>query len=538
MSGFKILLTFTIIFLMSVIGYAQKQSFDVVSFTAPKGWQQQQNEGGIQLSATDKKTGAYAIAIITRATASDADVNENFNSDWEKLIKSIVQVKEDPAMQEPVKENGWDIVSGTANYTDGEQKAVATLLTATGGGQMVSVVLLTNSAKYEDELLTFINSLEITKVIASTSINTNPPANNKGNKPAIEGLWIFYNTESSGYANGFPQLTGGYMRREYLFNADGTYTFRAKDWMIYVKDILFVFETGTYSVNGNQITLSPKTGKGQWWSKVPNNTKAWGKLVRASTDYKLQKTTYIFDFTSYKGNDEITLSLRTAKSTQRDGKDGDKTGVQEYRYKSRALNNSLIDNPPGLKTGVENKTSAPAVASQSNSSLPVAGIWRYATQEFYDQSLYPAMGGGPTGGYYMTEYHFNPDGTFYFLDIALNSIHLKNNILNYEKGTWTVNGNKLTITPTTGASEIWSKGSSWDKLLRTEKRILEKITYTFQFHSFDSRGAMLVMQYGKITVRDKSYGDKIFPNAYYYLPYKAGDELIELPKGREKNYTR
>jgi hypothetical protein len=74
----------------------------------------------------------------------------------------------------------------------------------------------------------------------------------------------------------------------------------------------------------------------------------------------------------------------------------------------------------GFKTGFANKPNATPIA---NSASSVAGIWRYAIQEFYDQSVYPAMGGGPTGGYYIMEYHFNADGTFYFLDVALNSIH-------------------------------------------------------------------------------------------------------------------
>ncbi len=339
------------ILLMSISGYTQKQTFDVVSYTAPVGWQQQQKDAFLQLSVTDEKTGAYSIALITKATASEATAGENFTADWNRLIKAAVQVNTEPAMLEPTEDNGWEIISGTANYVDGNQKGLATLLTATGGGQMVSVVLMTNTDKYQNELLAFINSLALTKA-SPTAPNKKTVASSNANRSSIAGMWVFYNTESSGTYNGFPQLTGGYMRREYVFYNDGTYLYRSKDWMVYVKDILFVYETGTYSVNGNQVTINPQKGKGEWWSKAASGrTSEWGKLVRASTDYKMEKATYTFDFIQYKGGDELTLVLRSSKPTQRDGKGGDKTGAQEYRYTSRDIKKTLIDNPPGFKTG-------------------------------------------------------------------------------------------------------------------------------------------------------------------------------------------
>ena len=95
--------------LLTGAAFAQKQSFDVVSYVVPSGWQQQQGEGGVQLSVSDKKTGGYAIAIITKATASVATANENFKTDWTRLVKSTVQVTAEPTMQEPSTENGWKL---------------------------------------------------------------------------------------------------------------------------------------------------------------------------------------------------------------------------------------------------------------------------------------------------------------------------------------------------------------------------------------------------------------------------------------------
>lgn len=325
---------------------AQKQTFDVVSYTAPAKWQKVENVGGIQFSVADKKSGGYAIVIITKATESNLSASENFNNDWQRLVKSAVQVKGDAAMQDPAAENGWDILSGNTNYTDGNNKGVATLLNATGDGQTVSVVLMTNTQQYQNALLAFINSLELAKVTSSTPSKTAAPAT-KVNILSIVGLWTSYVLETTGYnMNGMPQYTAGYLRKEYAFYPDGTYSFRNKQWLTKTANILFVSETGTYSVNGNQLTITPKNGKSGFWKKT-TSTKEWGKLLKYA-DYTLEKTTYTFEVlqdASY-GN---KLILNSGRPTVRDGDNSNTAGGSyEFYYSKRDLE-SLIDNPPGWK---------------------------------------------------------------------------------------------------------------------------------------------------------------------------------------------
>lgn len=337
---------FIIVFIGSAITlFAQKQSFDVVSFTTPKGWEQKQFDGGIQLSVTDKKTGGYAIAIITKAITSAASANQNFNNDWNRLVKGNVKVNGEPAMEQPVKENNWDVISGSANYTDGGNKGVATLLTATGGGQTVSVVVMTNTKHYQDELVTFLNSLNLVKAGQNEARNTTTPAT-KGNleKGSVAGLWCDNHLETSGYSNGFPQYTAGYFRREYLFKDDGTYVFRLKNWSVYLKEILFAYESGTYIVQGNQLIIIPGQGRGEWWSKKDNNTKLWGNRLKAS-DYKLEKTSYTFEIKFYSGSNNYALILNPKKNTERDGT---YNNPSSFSYTGKQTGESIIDNPPGF----------------------------------------------------------------------------------------------------------------------------------------------------------------------------------------------
>ncbi len=337
------LLSFTLI--ANLIASAQQETYDVVSYTIPKGWQKQQVEGGVRLLITDNKTG-YAIAIITQAITSTGSSKDDFNNQWKSLLVSTVTSITEPVMETPVQDNGWEIHSGQGNYVDRGIKGLASLLTATGNNQTAAVVLMTNTQQYQNDLLAFMNSLSLKKLEPESTTNINPQLSTAPGKNSIVGLWHAYLNETSGYLNNMPQYTAGYFRKEYTFNANGTYEYRLKNWSVYVKDIQFAYETGTWVVNGTKLTLTPSAGRSEWWSKAPSNrTTEWGKLVKPG-EYKLEKQEYTFNIEYFSGSQDYTIVLKTTKPTQRDG--GNLNEPNEFRYTFRKEPGSLIDNPPGF----------------------------------------------------------------------------------------------------------------------------------------------------------------------------------------------
>ncbi|MBS1758535.1 MAG: lipocalin family protein [Bacteroidetes bacterium] len=512
-------LTVIAMIISGITSTAQKQTFNVVSYTQPAGWQKTENEGGVQLSVTDKKTNGYAIAIITKATVSNAPANENFNNDWKRLVKGSVKVNNEPTMTEPANENGWNVLSGSANYTDGAVKGVATLLNATGNGQAVSVLLMTNTQKYQNELLNFINSLELSE---APEQQNNMAVNSGSTNSAIIGLWTSYILET----NGYQQYTAGYLRKEYLFKNDGTYIFRNKQWLTKAKDILFIYESGTYTVNGNQLTITPKQGKGQFWSKT-NSSKEWGKLVKSS-DYKPETVTYTFqiiDDATY-GNGIV---LKPGKPTERDGgKFNAADDPFEFRYSFRKLE-SAIDNPPGFKTESENKSAIAQNESTTTvkNNASVVGTWSQSTSSNpFGQSL--------SDGYTTMQYTFNNNGTYEYVAKTF-SQNMSYIIFSKETGKYNIDNNQLTIIPTEGSTKSFTKkpgaADQPDKLIKTEKRPLEKTTYTFTSYYFSGiKETNLVLQNDKKTFRDGVHStNNLFANAWYYKPVSTNNPKIEMP---------
>ena len=173
--------------IIAISCFAQKQAFDVLNYTIPKGWDKTEMSQGIQLSAKNDGKGNYVTAVILSSAATVASAQENFSNSWEKLVKGTVPVSGEPTMQEPATEKGWSVLSGQANYTDGASKGWVTLITATGNGKMANVVIMTNTDKYQNQILDFIKSLDLneTATVQNNKTNSVSPTNaatGSGNK--------------------------------------------------------------------------------------------------------------------------------------------------------------------------------------------------------------------------------------------------------------------------------------------------------------------------------------------------------------------
>jgi hypothetical protein len=520
--------------------FAQKQTFDIATYAPPKGWTEKQGDGNISYSRIDGASWAQ-IAIYQHRNC-DGDIQTDFDKDWNELVASNKTISS-PEKTEPKTAEGWTVMSGSGVWQYNGAN-VASILTVYSNNSICIAVLCNATAQpYLKNYKDLIGSLDLDPTsVSETNIQTNTEpetnSNPNANNTSIAGLWTNYILETTGYnVGGMPQYTAGYLRKEYQFNADGTYTFRNKQWLTKAPDITFIYETGTYSVNGNQLTLTPVSGKGGFWAKM-NSSKEWGKLKKYA-DYKLEKTTYNFEIiedATY-GN---SIVLKPGKPTTRDGGQFNAPNdPYEFRYSFRELESS-IDNPPGFKINAANKSSSPSSKTQQvnsnkvsdNVASPLSGNWSYSISE--------SAFGSSTTGYSTRQYTFTNDGTYKFVYKVFSSA-MNILLLQYENGNYAISGKQVTISPISGGNEEWSQNNvhpdQWGNLLKTSKRKLEKVTYTFTLQYFSGiRETDLILQAAKPTEREGAFGGmQDFPNGWVFKPCNAqNNPMIELPKGWEK----
>jgi hypothetical protein len=97
-------------------------------------------------------------------------------------------------MVSPGNENGWEIQSGVAPFQKDGNQGLAMLVTASGFGKMVNVLVLTNTQAYETNITAFLGSISLKKPVGETPTS---PAK-QATAPASQGA--LPSAAASGYA--------------------------------------------------------------------------------------------------------------------------------------------------------------------------------------------------------------------------------------------------------------------------------------------------------------------------------------------------
>jgi hypothetical protein len=314
--GMKKILTFLLISL-STSAVAQPQTFDITTYTAPKGWTKQATESTIQFSKEDAAKGTYCLITLYKSIPGTTNAKENFDLAWISIVKEMVTVSTTPEMQQPETENGWETQSGYAPFEANVNKGIAVLVTSTGYNKMVNLIILTNTDVYEKDMSNFLASLSLKKSATNTQQITGEPTRQTAatNATSILGTWCITASDQSSF-----RIKNGVMStiyRQYTFKENGSYSCTIKTFDPLMSSILLGREAGTYQISGNNLTINPQKNILEEWSKK-NNADQWGKLLKTQKT-SLEKVTYHFTKVYIPENNEWQLILKAGQETKRDG---------------------------------------------------------------------------------------------------------------------------------------------------------------------------------------------------------------------------
>jgi hypothetical protein len=173
---------------------------------------------------------------------------------------------------------------------------------------------------------------------------------------------------------------------------------------------------------------------------------------------------------------------------------------------------------------------APAI---DNGASSILGTWGMGTSGTVRSDDYKNPHSVNNYGYSKAQYTFNSNGTYSFVSKTFRMTFDKI-LLVKESGTFQISGNNITINPQKSVIQAWSKRDGvdkWGRLLTTQNRTLERVTYQFTKHYFSGIQLWnMVLQADKATERDGPFSSNTtFPNAWYYAPISANNPVIELP---------
>ena len=259
----KVLLFFVCCAVVS-ISFAQKETFDITSYTLPKGWKKKPAEAAVQFTKEDAAKGTYCLITLYKSAPGTANSKENFDMAWASLVKEMVTVAAEPEMQKPETEDGREIQSGYAAFESEGSKGVVILVTASGFKKMVNLIILTNTDVYEKEITAFIESISFKKPAAE--------------KPNINLTKKIAEPQKN---NPVPATTNGFAFTSTNFDDGWTSTVQ-ENWIEVTKENIKVLLH--YPKEGTVFAADPE----------PLTTAAWNILVAPRyKNLKNYKTTYI-----------------------------------------------------------------------------------------------------------------------------------------------------------------------------------------------------------------------------------------------------
>lgn len=210
--------------LFASIAAAAQEKFDIVSYKAPAGWQKTSAADSVRFSKQDART--VGIMLLFKSNPTDKSSKEVFDVSWDTIVKGLLTKVDPPKMNQPLKQNGWTIESGAAAGESDGGKIVALLLSATGGGKFVNLLVLYNSETLQSDIDAFIGSIDL-GTAPKTVAKAAQPLVSGGSRQAstlqeLDGLYP--SCSMSGYALGSTARTIVSGRTKRFIIRNGTYS--------------------------------------------------------------------------------------------------------------------------------------------------------------------------------------------------------------------------------------------------------------------------------------------------------------------------
>jgi hypothetical protein len=138
-------LTISLLALLLQISLQAQTTYDVFTYTEPKGYKKETKTGFTSYTKSDAKTGTYCIISLYAQSPSSGDLAKDFDTDWKDLAATPLGVTAAPEKDNGDEITGWKTYSGGANFEFGGGTSMALLTTAKKDNVNVALLIVTNS---------------------------------------------------------------------------------------------------------------------------------------------------------------------------------------------------------------------------------------------------------------------------------------------------------------------------------------------------------------------------------------------------------
>lgn len=264
--------------LLIQFAFSQVDTFDILTYAPPKDWKKNTNESAVSYTSYNQKTGGYCILAVYSAKISEGTPEKDFESEWNDLVVAPFGAEKNPKTETQSSGDGWTGIAGAAPITYNGSGAEIILTTISGFGKATSVIATLNDQSYIPQVDSFFGSVKPDK---NATIKTPVPSKENTQSTAVNsiiGRWSDHSSAIGNYVTSSGAFVGSAdvnTMEEYEFKTDHTYVY--KFFGMSAGKLYYTETTGTFSLDGRNLTLTPLKRRGGYSGNIQDEQKLLGK---------------------------------------------------------------------------------------------------------------------------------------------------------------------------------------------------------------------------------------------------------------------
>jgi hypothetical protein len=152
---------------------SQTETFDIITYTPPKGFKKDTKNGVITYSKVNATSGSFCVIALYASAASTGDPQKDFKNDWNELVVAPFKGEANPKTETQSTPDGWKAVVGAALVKIDGIDVYIVLTVVSGFGKKFSIRSSLNEQSYVAEIDALIETMKLDKTVKSSDNGNN-----------------------------------------------------------------------------------------------------------------------------------------------------------------------------------------------------------------------------------------------------------------------------------------------------------------------------------------------------------------------------
>ncbi len=158
----KLLVVLALLATVASVYSQTRETYDLTTYAPPRGWNKETADFAVSYVAANNRTGGWCRVTLYRSQAGSGDPATDFASEWKAILGKKQGISAVPTPK-TVDRAGWKQLSGAGKYKFDGKDARAILVTLSGFGSEVTLLVETNGDEYMEQADAIIASLELAR---------------------------------------------------------------------------------------------------------------------------------------------------------------------------------------------------------------------------------------------------------------------------------------------------------------------------------------------------------------------------------------